>query len=251
MRTSSIRHPANEPLIIIRQWQLKFCGGNTIAAALMSFFEYWYNIKFAERRKRTEAGIEPPEDNHDLLQHHNIKDLVNGIMHMAKHKETIGAAIDLLVKNGVITIHKNPSPRYSFDNTRFFLFHPNVVNEWLDSEYIPNKSSPKKQVQSNNNGSEPTLSEPTLYEKQLIRYLIDLFANNKPSLTEESAAKMIQTYGADAVEQQLEWLELRETDAPLRTLRAALKNSWTKPKPVGKPKEKPWYDEMDPSLFAN
>jgi hypothetical protein len=106
------------------------------------------------------------------------------------------------------------------------------------------------------NGSKPKpepveIKPDTTELDELTQLLVECFANNKPSLTEESAAKMIQTYGADAVEQQLEWLELRETDAPLRTLRAALKNGWTKPKPVGKPKEKPWYDEMDPSLFAN
>jgi len=48
--------------------------------------------------------------------------------------------------------------------------------------------------------------------------------------------KMIEQYGLAAVEQQIEWLARRETDNPLRTLRAALKDDWSEPKPIGNAK---------------
>ena len=44
MRTSCITHPPKDPLIMIRQWQVALCEGNTTAAALLSFFEYWHNL---------------------------------------------------------------------------------------------------------------------------------------------------------------------------------------------------------------
>lgn len=59
-RTSCISHPAHEPLIVIHRWQLEFCKDdkgkvNECAAALLSFFEYWHNIKL-EMSERNRAA---------------------------------------------------------------------------------------------------------------------------------------------------------------------------------------------------
>ncbi len=35
MRSSCINHPENEPLVIIKQWQLDFCDGDTVAAFII------------------------------------------------------------------------------------------------------------------------------------------------------------------------------------------------------------------------
>lgn len=45
MNNTCIQHPTRDPLIVIRQWQLDFCESNHCAAALLSFFEYWHNIR--------------------------------------------------------------------------------------------------------------------------------------------------------------------------------------------------------------
>jgi len=40
-------------------------------------------------------------------------------------------AIKYLEQKNAITVHRNPNKRYSFDRTRHFLLHPNIINEWL------------------------------------------------------------------------------------------------------------------------
>ena len=66
-----------------------------------------------------------------LLQHHTEAELIEAILGIATSRNTISKAIKLLQKKGVITIHKNPVPRYGFDRTKHYLFHPEIVNEWL------------------------------------------------------------------------------------------------------------------------
>ena len=135
MKSTCINHPPKEPLILIRQWQVKFCEGNRVGAALLSFFEYWHNIRLEQSGKSAEAnqiaqshGCEPSQDD-SLLQFHTEAELEAGIM--IAHKDKIRLALQVLVNKGAITIKRNPNPRYKFDNTRYFLFHPDVINEWL------------------------------------------------------------------------------------------------------------------------
>ena len=135
MKSTCINHPLNEPLIKIHRWQVEMCQGNTVAAALMSFFEYWHNIK-SEMRSRTRRANDIAEIHGDhrcqdesLLQFHTEKELVEGIM-LAK-QDKIRQSIRFLEEIKVVSIHKNPNPRYTFDRTRYFLFNPEIVNEWL------------------------------------------------------------------------------------------------------------------------
>jgi len=139
MKTSCIHQPANEPLVIIRQWQIEFCDGNTTAAALLSFFEYWHNVKLDAAKQNQKAnevaaahGEQQTQDT-SLYQWHTEDDLAAGIMGIAKSPKTIAAALSILVENGAISIHRNPSPRFKFDKTRHFLFYPDVVNGWLEA----------------------------------------------------------------------------------------------------------------------
>jgi hypothetical protein len=85
------------------------------------------------------------------------------------------------------------------------------------------------------NGSKPKQdlveTKPVTAESdELVQQLVEYFADNKPKLTKESAKKMILAYGAEKVQQQLEWLDQREIDDnPLKTLRASLKFDWLAP----------------------
>jgi hypothetical protein len=139
MKTSCIHQPANEPLVIIRQWQIEFSDGNTTAAALLSFFEYWHNVKLDAAKQNQKANDvaaahgEQPSEETSLYQWHTEDDLAAGIMGIAKSPKTIAAALNILVEKGAISIHRNPSPRFKFDNTRHFLFYPDVVNSWLEN----------------------------------------------------------------------------------------------------------------------
>lgn len=115
-----INHPECDPMIIIRKWQLDFCEGNKAAAALLSFFEYWHNIKLGQLRKVKSCG---------LYQFHTMDELEQGVLLYSR--DTINAGLKILVDKKAISIHKNPNPRYSFDRTRHFLFCPPVINAWL------------------------------------------------------------------------------------------------------------------------
>ena len=147
MRTSVINHPENEALIIIRRWQSVFCDGNEVAAALMSFFEYWHNIKIDMATQNTKVNEvarqhgETATADTSLYQWHTETELIAGIEHIAKTGKTLSKGIDFLVDKGVISVHKNPNPRYKFDKTRHFLFHPDIVNEWLLTKYRPSKNT--------------------------------------------------------------------------------------------------------------
>jgi hypothetical protein len=56
MKVSCIKHPSNERLIVIHQWQLDFCEGNITQTALLSFFEYWHNVKLELCAKKKAQG---------------------------------------------------------------------------------------------------------------------------------------------------------------------------------------------------
>lgn len=153
MRSSCIQHPKNEPLIIVRRWQLEATGGDKAAAALLSFFEYWHNVKLDQSRKAGEANdvAERHEDgrpnDESLVQHHNEQQLMEGAMLFGRN--SLNRGIELLKKLGYVEVVPNPNPRYSFDKTRHFLFHPEKVNAWLDHR----SDQPNSEDRSSQKGS--------------------------------------------------------------------------------------------------
>lgn len=67
-----------------------------------------------------------------LLQFHSHNELIEGILAIYGRGAVI-AANKLLEEKGAISVHRNPNPRYSFDKTNYYLFHPDVCNAWLVS----------------------------------------------------------------------------------------------------------------------
>lgn len=154
MKTSCISEPVNQPLIIIKQWQLEITCDKVIneitkneerkynhcAAALLSFYKYWHENKLESKsqnnkyNKVKEFHGEEVEDGLGLLQFHTQKELHDGLLHLFG-KDKIVSANKLLVQFGFISIHRNPNPRYKFDNTNYFLFHPEIVQDAVDKEY--------------------------------------------------------------------------------------------------------------------
>lgn len=138
MKSSCISHPEREPLVIRRQWQVEFCEGTACAAELMSFFEYWHNIKLDQSLKARESnriadnhGEEGTQDT-SLFQFHTEEELIAGLLG-GWSGNTINKSLRWLGEQGVITITGNPNPRYKFDKTRYFLFHPEIPQRWLHS----------------------------------------------------------------------------------------------------------------------
>lgn len=131
-KTSCVKRIDGDLFVIVRRSNLIICGGNATAAALISYFEYWHNIKVQARANYIN---ENPEKNSKkpptLLQFHSTKTLEDALMGIGK-KHSVQKARELLVDLGIISIHRNPNPNYFFDNTLHYLFHPLVVNKLLD-----------------------------------------------------------------------------------------------------------------------
>lgn len=145
-RTSCISHPEGERLILIRKWQLEACSKDACAAALLNLFEYWHNIKLEQRSQA--KGYNDVATRHGenstqietLLQWHKSEQLEASLLNIF-NKRRIQAAIELLENLKFISVHRNPNPRYAFDKTRHFLFHPNEVRSWLKTYLATNSNS--------------------------------------------------------------------------------------------------------------
>jgi len=137
MQTSCVSHKSNDPIIIIRQSYIDLCDGNRNAAILMSYFEYWHNVKKSMAAKNqslndvaVKHGDEPVHDT-SLYQWHTRQEIYDSCFHMVAINKIKEACL-LLEEKGYISLHKNPNPKYSFDRTIFYLFHPERVNSDLN-----------------------------------------------------------------------------------------------------------------------
>ncbi|WP_438967030.1 conserved phage C-terminal domain-containing protein [Flavobacterium sp.] len=129
-----INHPNDRGIIIIRPWQMEFCEGDKCAAELLSLFEYWHNIKIRtveqnkeENDRRIQSGLKPIYSE-STLQWHSRDQLIDQLFNRYTHK-TIKKSIDLLKSKKCLSQESNPNN--SFDKTKFFQFHPEIINEWL------------------------------------------------------------------------------------------------------------------------
>ncbi len=152
MKQSCLNHPAKNPMIVIRQWQIQACDGNACAAALLSFFEYWHNIRLEQQKKASHANTtaenhgDPRSQDETLYQFHTESDLEEGVL--IYKRDTIRAARKLLKEKGFIEEGLNPNPRYKFDRTIFFIFRADQINERIN-HYFP--TSPKNRASAPEN----------------------------------------------------------------------------------------------------
>jgi len=142
---------------------LVLCDGNHCAAALLSFFGHWHNHKLANREQAMHAnriarlhGEEGKQDT-SLLQFQNESAIEEGLLGLYGRK-TIRVALDLLIEKGFVTVHKNPTTRYRFDHTRYFLFHPEAVTAQLlaraDEVKVPDPENEKDEDYIDSNSSQ-------------------------------------------------------------------------------------------------
>lgn len=136
IKTSCVARPIDDLFLVIRSCYLKLCNGNTVAAGLIHFFETWHNFKIvkAQENKRMNDvaerhGDQRPQDE-SLYQWHSMEEMEEALMGIGK-KNAILEARDMLVSLGIISLHKNPNPRYNFDRTTHYLFYPEVVTMLL------------------------------------------------------------------------------------------------------------------------
>ncbi|MBX9703177.1 MAG: hypothetical protein K2X39_03395 [Silvanigrellaceae bacterium] len=138
MKTSCIRQPQNNHYIQVSAWQVQFCRGNHCAAFILSHFIGWHDWKLNHdeyyHRVNNIAefhGDGRPHDQNAYL-FFSIEEISEGILG-TYGKNTITSALQFLEELGVISAHKNPNPRYHFDKTKYFIFYPDVCNDWIDA----------------------------------------------------------------------------------------------------------------------
>lgn len=129
-------NPAREDIVILRKWHVYFCQGNHCAAALLSYFDYWHSIKLEQTKKSKTANdvAEMHGDNRSqdesLFQFHSNDELQAALLGIYG-KTKIYESLKYLVKRNAISIHRNPNPRYKFDNTNHFLLNTKRLEKWL------------------------------------------------------------------------------------------------------------------------
>lgn len=194
-RTSCISHPEKEPLIIIHKWQLEFTEGNECAAALISFFTYWHDIKFANKEKAKHANDvaemhgDPRTQDESLMQWHTEKDIEDGILIFKRR--TIADALANLQTSGVIEIIKNPNPRYAFDRTRYFIFHPEILIDWLEKRKVDSRSRKNAESSRKNAGQSSENAGQSRKNGALSRKFADssFIAEITPKITNKSTTE--------------------------------------------------------------
>lgn len=145
MKSSCIRHPERNPFIQLYDWQIKFCVNNHCAALILSVFIGWHDWKLVNDQYYQHAndiaemhGDGRPHNQHAYL-FFTTENLIAYTMGFYG-KKAIQDALELLASLKVISIHPNPNPRYCFDKTKYFLFYPNVCNQWIAHHYPIDKN---------------------------------------------------------------------------------------------------------------
>ena len=157
MKSSCISWPEKEPLILIRRSQMQLCEGDHCAAALLSYFEHWHNIKLAHRQQAEHAnrvaeqhGEQGMQDT-SLLQFHTEEEFENGLLQLYGRKK-IRQSIQFLMQKGFVTQHENPNSRFRFDKTHYFLFHPEKVSSQLFDISDEAKMPPRRGQKTSRSG---------------------------------------------------------------------------------------------------
>jgi len=155
MKTSCIQPPKNNRYIQLHQWQVDFCEGKHCAALLLSFFSGWHDWKIIHddyyRRVNDIAEMhgDGRVNSENAFLFFSIEQFIDGCMGLFARK-AINSGLEILVKLGVISIHKNPNIRYGFDKTRYFRFYPEVCNQWLMKDYSLNQNQVKNPQPADN-----------------------------------------------------------------------------------------------------
>jgi len=140
MKESCIPHPANARFNITRPEYVLICRNDRCAACLLSFFEYWHNIKLEYSKKAARANDiaemhgDARTQDESLWQFHTIKEMELGIAYMFTAKPIL-RALDVLCELGFIVKGRNPNPKYSFDRTTWLLLKPEAVIAALEKVY--------------------------------------------------------------------------------------------------------------------
>jgi len=144
MKNSCLIHVPNDNVVIIRESFINITGDKN-AGILLSYFEYWHNVKINMNVKNIHlndvAEMHGEEGTQDIstLQYHTTAEIVEQSLGLL-NKKSIPKAREVLKKLGFISEHKNPNPKYKFDKTIFFKLEIDAINNAIvnwGSSYTP------------------------------------------------------------------------------------------------------------------
>ncbi|MBX9702644.1 MAG: hypothetical protein K2X39_00690 [Silvanigrellaceae bacterium] len=141
MKTSCIRQPQKSHSIQISAWQVEFCRGNHCAAFILSYFIDQHDSKLNHDHycRRASSIIEFHDNdrsqNQDACLFFSVEYISEGILGTYGNT-TIFSALKLLEELGAISIHTNPNLRYPADKTKYFIFYPDVCNDWIEESHL-------------------------------------------------------------------------------------------------------------------
>lgn len=133
MKTSCIERVPKDTYVVLKKSFLSICDSCFEAAILLAYFESWHNFKInaIEQNRQLNDVAEKHGDkrtqDETLFQHHTSEKIYEDCMGMVSQKGILKGR-KKLVELGYISEHKNPNPKYSFDNTVFYLFHADAIN---------------------------------------------------------------------------------------------------------------------------
>lgn len=156
---------------------------------LLSFFEYWHNVKLNqyEQSKAINAGSEAcgeyAAEQGSLLQYHTIHDLQRGLLFFYG-KDAISGGVNLLKNLGFISIHS--SPYMKTDRTRFFMFYPEIVNNWIETNnaQILNFTSHRKSENAKSENRLSNLENKPLHALEAV----DASADNRKTVNTKTSS---------------------------------------------------------------
>lgn len=138
-------------MVVIREDYLAVCDGNHCAAALLSIFEYWTNVKLGQQEQaQVENAIAAaggaPSVRDDLWVFKSVTDLETDLMGLFG-KMKIGDALKLIRDKGFVERRTNPD--YRWDRTLQYHLQIEMLQGAISDTPLP-KNGQSKQPKSGN-----------------------------------------------------------------------------------------------------
>lgn len=207
MKASAIDHRGDDDILIIRQSFLDICKvvkadgsvdtkATANAGILLSYFVYWHDVKVRMNEKNrvmnnvSERHGDGRSQDESLFQYHSTDEIIAGCMGMISLLG-VRSGRRRLIELGFLSEHKNPNPRYSFDNTVFYLVHTDTINSTLSyghNDPMVRSKRPDGPTEMTGTSTETT-TETTTNIKTLVQPVVSPKSEDENSSRPETDSK--------------------------------------------------------------
>ena len=127
-----IRHPPSDPLVLLRQCYLANCEEDHCAAALLSNFEYWNNVRISqiEQERARKRANQDYRENLTFWIYKAGNDLTSDLLGLYGVSK-IYKSLEILTRLGFVEDRPNDGP--GLNRTHQFLFQQAAVQKAVDS----------------------------------------------------------------------------------------------------------------------